>query len=637
MHTRLLTTIHRAFTILVLIMVLAGAARPAAAELTTGVTYTVDSSNDSVSSGAPDGICDDGSGRCTLREAIKEANNAPGGVTTSINFAIQNTTINLTLGALVISGNNIIITGPIRPTTLIIDGTGNLNDSDNIDIEGNNNSISSLYVHNARRHGIWIGSPGAGSYGMNNTVMFMTVGGSQGSGIYLHGASGSGIYSTDAGALNWNDTRCTAGMGNQSDGITIDEGSSNNIIDTNRVVCNTGSGISLSGSSTNHNYIVGNWIGVGVPIYGVTAGYAMGNGHSGITDTSAGYTRINSNHIAGNAWYGIWLRGSTDATVTNNRIGLDAQGIAAMANGYDGIRLSDGASNNRVGSDTTDSAGNFISGNDGCGVTLTSLAHDNLVSGNFIGVEADMITAAPNGQAGVSISGGAHHNDLGSDYSGAPIQIVSGNTREGIYIENSDNNSVHASNYVGLAGNPGSSPSLPLGNGREGLRLVEASNTMIKGHYAYNGLAGIAIEGSTSSYDMIIPAIDFGNGGLAVDLGNDGFTPNGARTPPGPNNWLPYPLVTGTDAGHETFSGTTCNHCTVFIYKAIGNPAVPGGGGQAIGSSPSYGGDWIAYPPPGVRSSDISMIACTNDLAGSCSEMSPRPTFYIPLIRKPVP
>jgi CSLREA domain-containing protein len=37
--------------------------------------YFVDSASDSVSGGAVDGICDNGSGRCTLREAIKEANN----------------------------------------------------------------------------------------------------------------------------------------------------------------------------------------------------------------------------------------------------------------------------------------------------------------------------------------------------------------------------------------------------------------------------------------------------------------------------------------------------------------------------------------------------------------------------------
>ena len=34
------------------------------------------------------------------------------------------------------------------------------------------------------------------------------------------------------------------------------------------------------------------------------------------------------------------------------------------------------------------------------------------------------------------------------------------------------------------------------------------------------------------------------NTGLPIDLGEDGPPDNGTQSPPGPNNWLPYPVFT---------------------------------------------------------------------------------------------
>src|SRR5205823_13967402 len=94
---------------------------------------------------------------------------------------------------------------------------------------------------------------------------------------------------------------------------------------------------------------------------------------------------------------------------------------------------------------------------------------------------------------------------------------------------------------------------------------------------AYNGKAGVAVEDNATQVTIQNDEIR-NNGGLPIDLGNDGATKNGAHSPPGPNNWLAYPVVPTFNGSFV--SGSTCPYCTVTIFKAIGNPAGPGGGGK---------------------------------------------------------
>ena len=87
-----------------------------------------------------------------------------------------------------------------------------------------------------------------------------------------------------------------------------------------------------------------------------------------------------------------------------NRIGTNAAGDAAVANGSGGVLVEQEAYYNIIG---VADAGNVISGNDGPGVRIDGTGSDYTSIGeNLIGVAADGTTPLPNAGPGVEISGG---------------------------------------------------------------------------------------------------------------------------------------------------------------------------------------------------------------------------------------
>jgi len=104
-------------------------------------------------------------------------------------------------------------------------------------------------------------------------------------------------------------------------------------------------------------------------------------------------------------------------------------------------------------------------------------AFNNVVSGNYIGVDSDGITSKPNDYDGVSVRGGAHHNLIGS-LTGSTISaggnLISGNG-VGIKIRNSTHNHV-SGNYIGTQ----ESGNIGLGNGL-GIKVMYGANNNILG------------------------------------------------------------------------------------------------------------------------------------------------------------
>ena len=89
---------------------------------------------------------------------------------------------------------------------------------------------------------------------------------------------------------------------------------------------------------------------------------ARGNGFGVMWRASS--SAIRNNVISGNDADGLSLIiGASSNVVSNNRIGLRADGLAALPNGHNGVTLYDGANNN-----TFD--GNVVSGNTGLGVDI---------------------------------------------------------------------------------------------------------------------------------------------------------------------------------------------------------------------------------------------------------------------------
>ena len=141
-----------------------------------------------------------------------------------------------------------------------------------------------------------------------------------------------------------------------------------------------GNGISIRGDG---NTVSGNYIGTDAngttPLPNV-GGMWIGDGAS--NNTIGGATGGERNVISGNLGEGLTLfgNGTSGNVVSGNHIGTDAGGTSALPNIYNGVWISDGASNNTIGGATA-GAGNIISGNDAAGIAIAG-------SGNWAHVRA---------------------------------------------------------------------------------------------------------------------------------------------------------------------------------------------------------------------------------------------------------
>jgi hypothetical protein len=488
-------------------------------------------------------------------------------------------------------------------------------------------------------HGIRIHDLTGSGLASYNTLDSLIVYGMEHSGVYVQGDAGGGgtnntISHSLIGAANWASTTCVSGSENKWHGIHIAEGADNTDINSNHIVCNLSGGILIDGSTGGQ--ISGTIIQTN--LIGTDGTHNMGNGSSGIFDNGATGTQIYNNVISSNAGSGVWLQGSTNAIVTTNRIGTNAAGNTALANGQDGVTILANANGNTLGSDSDANGRNIISGNHLCGVEIITGAYNNGLIGNYIGLGADGSTPIPNGEVGVAIKG-ATNNALSSGLGTDPAQFISGNTREGVYVENAERAIINWRTYIGVA----SDMTTARPNGMEGVMLNGATNAIIRpGAVVNNGGTGIAVVGDTAAGDSLLPLKVSNNGGLPIDLGNDGPTANDLGDgDTGPNGLLNYPELNMTVPGGIT--GMTCPGCNVYIYQASGDPRAAGGGGTYITgiTADLTTGDFAYTFPAGVAS--VSLIACQPISPSGCSEMSPAYSggalpltysLYLPIVLK---
>ena len=602
--------------------------------------FTVNSTGD-IDDPTPDGTCDGGVGDlCTLREAIQESSAASGVKTISFDTALANQTISLSLGSLIVSGDNITIDGTTSGGDVIVDAGGQPANSNVFDVQGNNNTIRGLmlqgwpdtrYPDADYGHGVRIYDPTGSGMASNNTLDALRIYGFEHDGILISGDSGGGgngntISNSLIGAPNWASTSCTAG--NRWEGIEVRYGPDNTDIDGNWIVCNSNSGIWLDGRG---GQLMGTWIQNNK--IGTNGTVDMGNGVEGITDEQAIGTMFLNNVISGNDYDGIWLKGSTGDTLHTNLIGTDETGTVALPNSLNGIIISDGANSNAIGNPTAVAGRNIISGNLLCGVEFTSGATNNLLDGNYIGLGSSGTVAIPNQLAGVCVY--ATGNAL-STSTATVNQFISGNSREGVYVMNA-NVYINSATLIGLAGNGSGA----LGNGLSGILLDNgaAGSIIYPGQVRYNGGAGIAVVGDSSTGNDIGPGVVGNNAGLGIDLGNDGHTPNDVGDgDSGPNNLLNFPEVNMVVPG--SFTGMACPGCMVKFFSVIGDPTANGGGGTYLEyvTADMVTGDFSYTFPPGVTA--VTMQAC--EPTYNCSEFSPSVVntsapairIYLPMIAR---
>ncbi len=225
----------------------------------------------------------------------------------------------------------------------------------------------------------------------------------------------------------------------------------------------------VMGASSSENQVFDNMIGADV-----TGLYPLGNAERGIgLWGGAHHNNIYNNLISGNG-AGIVLhdQGTDFNHVYGNIIGSDATGLNRMSNKGVGIAISNGA-NNMIGGSTADER-NLISGNDDMGVSISGLyATQNVVVGNYIGVDISATFPISN-YAGIGVFSQAHETQIGGPAPGER-NIVSGNEREGINVSSYENQVVN--NYVGSD----ATGSVAIGNGTTGIVLYSSVTENVLG------------------------------------------------------------------------------------------------------------------------------------------------------------
>jgi hypothetical protein len=189
------------------------------------------------------------------------------------------------------------------------------------------------------------------------------------------------------------------------------------------VICANGlDGISLVGSLANANLVYGNSIGLnalGSPLGNGRAGIGVS---AAPKNEIGGAEPGQGNVISANGDAGVYIVGSgaSGNRMRGNRIGTDLLGSLPYQNFYEGVFLQ-ASSSNLIGGSLA-GEGNVISGNRTRGLFLTNSSW-NVIQGNSVGVSATGDSALANGFHGVELEEGALENVIGGEQSSAGNRI----------------------------------------------------------------------------------------------------------------------------------------------------------------------------------------------------------------------
>ncbi len=534
----------------------------------SAASFTVTSPADTPDLVNADGLCLDVTGQCSLRAAIEQANfNAS---PTTISFAIPGSgvqTITL-LSAL----PAVTVPVAIDATTqagfsgtpiVVLDGVSAGSGVDGLQLTAGNSSVRGLVVERFSGNGITLMTNGA------NTI----------AGNYI-GIDADGVTA----------------RGNGASGVDVNNVGNNTVggtgaADRNVISGNGGDGVLIEGTSAGSNQISGNYVGVDAA--GVMRVPNSGDG-IGIEDAPSnmigGTTAGARNLLSGNNGAGIYIHGAgaSGTVIRANYIGIDATGTASLHNRF-GIHLYFSSGGHVVGGPAADDR-NVISGNSQDGITFQFESFGagtlpDLVEGNFIGTNAAGNAAIPN-----------HYGISGLSARPATIRgnVVSGNTLDGLAVTLVDS---VTSNFVGVQadgvsalGNGGNGVSIN-NNSRQSIGTTTTGEGNV---IAFNGAAGVWLQysgGSTGRQISIRGNSIFSNGALGIDLA----TPGSPISPPGvtpndpgdgdtgPNDLQNFPVLSVASSGGSTTVNGSLNSTanTTFDIDMYANPSCdPSGYGE---------------------------------------------------------
>lgn len=478
--------------------------------MSDAATFSVTSTNDS--------------GLDTLRWAVTNANITPG--TNTIAFSLTGSapfTINLTSPL------------PVVTNPVVIDGTTQTGYADHplVVLKGNN---------------FGSGTNGLRILAGNSVVRGLAIGGFF-DGIRLETNGNNVIQGNFLGT----DAYGTNSSGNTESGIAVVDCDNNTIggaaVTERNIVGANPVGVWILSGSTN-NSIVNNWIGLKS-----NGTNALGNG-VGVTLQGVLGNLIVSNVICGSTNNGIDINSTANGNIiTGNLIGTDATGKSALPNRQNGIALNSGTTN--VIGGTTTAQRNVISGNLQHGIQMTSTT-SNLISGNYIGVDATGTNALGNGGNGILLQ-----SSIGNSVGGfaAARNVISGNTNNGIYLYTGATGNYVQGNYIGID----SLGTHKVPNIAEGIRIEAGPNT---------------IGGAVASTGNVIS----GNGGNGILLSGASATGNSIA-----GNFIGTAASGASELGN-TFSGIRLTNAPANIIGGTSTSARNVISGNSTGTANSGGG-----------------------------------------------
>ena len=330
-------------------------------------------------------------------------------------------------------------------------------------------------------------------------------------------------------------------------------------------------GVHLRDPGTQKNKLVENYIGLTKAGTGTLPNAVGVEIATGASDNSIGdSTSTKRNHIAGNRFEGVRIRGvgTSENTVQRAWIGLRPSG-ARVAN-ETGVEITQGAEANTVG------AGNVISGNTTDGVRISGAETSrNVVVGNVIGA-TPAGTAALANAIGVNITDGARFNTIGGPLN-QPRSQIAGNSGPGVRVAGATTrgNRIQG-NLIGTQ--PSGATALANGTGivvTAGAQATTIGGTGALGNrIGFNTGSGVLVDGSTTAGAELVQNGIFSNGGLGIDLRKAGelantVTPNDLDDPDtGPNALQNFPVITAaTGAGNATTISGTLNSGPRASYR----------------------------------------------------------------------
>jgi hypothetical protein len=281
-----------------------------------------------------------------------------------------------------------------------------------------------------------------------------------------------------------------------------------------------------------------------------------------------------------------------------------------------------------------------VSGNSGQAIGFFNLAvnTNNVVEGNFIGTDADGITASSrNDGDGVIINS---PNCTGNTIGGATPtarNLIAGNGEQGVEISASDANTVRG-NLIGTNKNGTNTPN-DLGNVQDGVRMGSSSRNVVTDNVvAFNGDAshndnGVEVFKSgtaTPAGNRILSNSIFSNQALGIDLNDttgpspgdpEGREQDSKDQDTGPNNLQNFPVITSAaSTGTTTTVAGTLNSKPrkTFTIQLFSNPLLTNEGktffGQVIVKTNRKGkASFSSFGPAVAQNDEITATATGAD------------------------